>query len=543
MSGLAANRLHAMNEHAQPLLKIPPFPGAKVHSFRNAGGSLPPASRVDPDELLSLMVSERVGGTYWGKQPRLPQHHRVIAVRDPSSRARLVRDIGAQNVFCCEVDETYDPWHLVNGAIEVIVDRDDDIAMVAAMAGVPVRSVGNGHFDGGNSKNSASDALRHRLGSRQFFDPFTGMSINARDAVRLCAFWRRLIDSNREIQAAFGIAAWKRPTVAPLLWKGAENLPFATGGEGVEGPVAVWRSRVSAPTLSALRTRAIEMIEVEDGFIRSAGLGADCIPPQSIIVDRRGVYFDPTAESDLEHILLRGQFEPELLERASQLRGIIVASGISKYEAAGAGRPLSKGNRKRILVPGQVEDDRAVLVGGQGLTSNHELLQRVRRGAPDAHIIYKPHPDVEAGHRKGHIPDEACLAVADEVVRDGAISHLIDVADEVHVNTSLAGFEALLRGKPVTTYGVPFYAGWGLTRDLGAVPERRSVRRTLDELVAAALILYPRYVDPKTGLPCPPEVLVSRLAEGVGGATASGPLVWLRRLQGRTKRQMVRFAK
>jgi capsular polysaccharide export protein len=105
------------------------------------------------------------------------------------------------------------------------------------------------------------------------------------------------------------------------------------------------------------------------------------------------------------------------------------------------------------------------------------------------------------------------------------------------VNTSLAGFEALLRSKPVTTHGVPFYAGWGLTRDLGPVPCRRTATRSLDELVAAVLLLYPRYLDPVTGLPCPPEVLVHRIAEGAG-ARQGGAVVQLRRLQGRWKKRL-----
>ena len=80
--------------------------------------------------------------------------------------------------------------------------------------------------------------------------------------------------------------------------------------------------------------------------------------------------------------------------------------------------------------------------------------------------------------------------------------------------TSLLGFEALLRGVKVTCLGAPFYAGWGLTRDLGPVPERRRARPTLAGLVHAALIDYPRYFDPKTRLPCPAEVAVERLASG-----------------------------
>jgi capsular polysaccharide export protein len=109
------------------------------------------------------------------------------------------------------------------------------------------------------------------------------------------------------------------------------------------------------------------------------------------------------------------------------------------------------------------------------------------------------------------------------------------MVDEVHVNTSLAGFEALLRDTPVTCHGTPFFAGWGLTTDLGEIPGRRGVRRTLDELVAAALLLYPRYLDPVTGLPCPPEILIQRLSEG-GTGGRGGALVWLRRLQGQVKR-------
>ena len=37
--------------------------------------------------------------------------------------------------------------------------------------------------------------------------------------------------------------------------------------------------------------------------------------------------------------------------------------------------------------------------------------------------------------------------------------------DAVYVVTSTMGFEALLVGKPVTTFGVPWYAGWGVTDD------------------------------------------------------------------------------
>ena len=80
--------------------------------------------------------------------------------------------------------------------------------------------------------------------------------------------------------------------------------------------------------------------------------------------------------------------------------------------------------------------------------------------------------------------------------------------------TSLLGFEALLRGKKVTCLGVPFYAGWGLTDDRAMPVTRRVATPTLAQLAHAVLIDYPRYFDPKTGLPCPVEVIVNRLATG-----------------------------
>jgi capsular polysaccharide export protein len=180
-----------------------------------------------------------------------------------------------------------------------------------------------------------------------------------------------------------------------------------------------------------------------------------------------------------------------------------------------------------------------VIEGGCGLTSNLELLKRVRAEAPDAYILYKPHPDVTSGHRRGAIARGSCLEFADDIVGDVPISSLIDMVDEVHTNTSLAGFEALLRGKPVITYGVPFYAGWGLTRDLGPVPRRRTRSRGIDELVAAVLLQYPRYLDPVTGLPCPVEIVVSRLSNLE--EDDPGAIVTMRRLQGKFMRRLRSF--
>ncbi|HEX9859453.1 MAG TPA: capsular polysaccharide biosynthesis protein, partial [Paracoccaceae bacterium] len=134
----------------------------------------------------------------------------------------------------------------------------------------------------------------------------------------------------------------------------------------------------------------------------------------------------------------------------------------------------------------------------------------------------KPHPDVEAGLRPGAIPPEALHGLADVLAPGTDPVALLTQVDEVWTMTSLLGFEALLRGKSVTCLGAPFYAGWGLTRDLGPIPRRRRSgpdgqplpRRDLAALAHAALIAYPRYFDPVSRRPCPPEVVLDRLAHG-----------------------------
>ena len=532
---------------SKPFLRIPPFPGAPAASLV---GAVRPAAPPTGDiaDLVTAIREAQVGGDYWAKQPELPPHpYTLVKVADAASAKAFVAaddrillwNDKPSTVYIRQVSGLCDPWHLLKSAKRVIVDADDEVALIAAIVGVPVETVGTGRFAELSDGNASSieHAVSCHVVAVAYGDPFTGEQIEARAAVQLCGFWRDLIDRNRDISAALGFAFWKRPTVAPLLWAG-EAVPFVSDLKGARGSaVAIWKSRTPPQVIQSLEGDGTRLVEVEDGFIRSTGLGADCVPPLSVVVDRQGVHFDPSRPSDLEDLLRNGSFDDEILTRASDLREMIVASGVSKYGSGSALLSRRVPDRRHILVPGQVEDDRAVLSGGGPVSGNLDLLKRARAEAPDAFIIYKPHPDVEAGHRVGRIPEAECLNFADEVVRDQPISALIDLVDELHVNTSLAGFEALLRSKPVTTHGVPFYAGWGLTRDLGPVPDRRTARRTLDELVAVVLLIYPRYLDPVTGLPCPPEILVHRIAEGAG-VSQGGAVVQLRRLQGRWKKRL-----
>lgn len=237
----------------------------------------------------------------------------------------------------------------------------------------------------------------------------------------------------------------------------------------------------------------ILVLRMEDGFLRSVGLGADLIRPMSWIVDKRGIYYDATRVSDLEVLLATLNFDPSMLARAAALRARVVATGLTKYNVGAHSWQRPSGADRIILVPGQVESDASLAYGAPGERTNIGLLKAVRLANPDAYVVYKPHPDVHARLRAEGQDESAASRWCNEVVTDAAMGDLLMAVDEVHVLTSLAGFEALLRGKSVTCYGQPFYAGWGLTQDVIPIA-RRSRRLLLDELVAGALILYPLYL-------------------------------------------------
>ncbi|SFI96420.1 capsular polysaccharide biosynthesis protein [Jannaschia pohangensis] len=329
-----------------------------------------------------------------------------------------------------------------------------------------------------------------------WYDPHRDALCDPVDVVRILQARARAWAEDRAGWSAPGMRLWKR---APLRRFFDGPLDFK---DGSDKPRLLW-GQAKAP-----EDRPVTRLE--DGFLRSRGLGAELIPPLSLVLDRQGLYYDPTKHSDLEAAVIRAAaLPPEALDRARRLRTAIVKNNVTKYNLQGTLPDLPEG--PILLVPGQVADDASVRLGTTDVADNAALLAAARAANPDAFIVYKPHPDVEAGLREGAID----ATDADLVATRADPLALIARAEAVWTMTSLLGFEALLRETPVTTLGAPFYAGWGLTDDRGKIPaRRRAARPSLDALVQAVLIDYPRYFDPVTGSACPPETVVHRLAHG-----------------------------
>ncbi len=364
-----------------------------------------------------------------------------------------------------------------------------------------------------------------------YISPYTNEKISFEQTLSQLGFLRDKFHENDQPNVCIRISRWKRDTINRFI-TGSGGKPMhrffvrsavKTALEN-NAQIVTWASKCTPKLEKSCLAANVPLVRIEDGFLRSVGLGAAYISGASISYDTRGIYYDAHKTNDLEWLLEHGDFPADIIKRAKKLRQQIIDQNLTKYnvgdsvEETTAKDYFPKG-REGILVPGQVEDDANVretisntVLPQTGESINLALLRAVRKSHENAYIIYKPHPDVVAGLRRGKVSDREVLKYADRIISNVSILHLIEQCDSVELLSSLTGFEALLRGKPVTTHGLPFYAGWGLTTDFVTTP-RRTAKRTLDELSAASLIMYARYLDPVSGLRCQPELIVQRLSE------------------------------
>ena len=364
----------------------------------------------------------------------------------------------------------------------------------------------------------------------RYVDPLTGRLTDVMTVARQLARQKAQDARFAGHCTVLGVKRHKRAMVKRFLASRWGTLEFVDDSPELVSRVAakggrlvVWAAR--EPGGMAVRAAAygVPLWRIEDGFIRSRGLGLHNSPALSLVMDRQGIHYDATGGSELESLLQYASFEPGEVAEAARLRAYLVQHSITKYNLAGAAEKVRAApGQKRILVIGQVEDDASLRLGNSPLKTNLALLEQVRRAAPDAWILYKPHPDVTYGKRPGRLKPQALQGLADQCLTSADIGLIYPQVDEVHTRTSLAGFEALLRGLPVVTYGAPFYAGWGLTDDHVRLP-RRARRLALDELVAGALLRYPLYLDRRQGLPCDVWHAVRHLRQNGGKPSAFHP--------------------
>ena len=414
------------------------------------------------------------------------------------------------------IDTPISPWRLFEGAIGVYT-VSSQMGFEAIFTGHKPRVFGQPFYAGwGLTVDEFPVQRRQRTLTRaqlfaasmllypKWYDAFEDRLATAEEAAEALIAQTRAWTEDHRGWVASGMRLWKRGPLQKIYGQHKRMIfqDDPAKARQADRPWMVWAGKAEVGHHDAVR--------VEDGFIRSRGLGAELVPPLSLVTDDIGIYYDPSRPSRLEKLIeMRGEMRLDQITRADALIQSLSSQGISKYNLGGAEVQLPKG--ERVLVVGQVEDDASIRLGAGEISTNRALVENARAAHPDAILIYKPHPDVTAGLRAGAFN---AAELADLVLPNADISTLLSEVSKLWTMTSLTGFEALLRGIHVVTTGAPFYAGWGLTQDLGDVPPRRRAEITLAGLVHATLIDYPRYFDPKTGLACPVEVAVKRLANG-----------------------------
>lgn len=345
---------------------------------------------------------------------------------------------------------------------------------------------------------------------KQFFHDF----INHRKNLK--------IDTQRTI-FAFNIKEWKRPYLQSLYPdRTLVYIPINLNESLVKRKylphilnndidVLVWGMLLP----KTIKDSNARITYVEDGFIRSVGLGSEHTPPMSLSFDSKTVYFNAQEASDLEDILNTYDFasDSELMARAKRLKDALLNTGISKYNHnsdVDLDSVYGEKTKKRVLVLGQVEDDASIKYGCSVPITNNDLVRMAVLENPTSQVIYKPHPDVLLQKRKRLSDPKEVADICKVLVNDIPLAQSLQTIDHVYTITSQAGFEALLRNIPVTTLGCPFYSGWGVTDDRQP-NSRRKAKLTIEEILAAAYILYPKYFDFSNGKKVEVEHIIEKL--------------------------------
>ena len=267
------------------------------------------------------------------------------------------------------------------------------------------------------------------------------------------------------------------------------------------------------------------IIFAEDGFLRSILTYAKQLPADEIcyqgaasyIIDDLTFYFDATRQSRME-IILNSDYEisKEEIIRVKSLINKILKLKISKYNSQPIYTPkVGADGRKKILVVDQSYNDYSILKGMADKSTFENMLKTAIDENPGSDIIIKTHPDsigvnsLKPLNYYKNINEEKNIYKITEEINPIC---LMESVDKVYAVTSQLGFEALMAKKEVHTFGMPFYAGWGLTIDRLNC-SRRKRKRTLEEIFYIAYILMSIYINPKTNKPCEIEDAIDYLAE------------------------------
>jgi len=263
----------------------------------------------------------------------------------------------------------------------------------------------------------------------------------------------------------------------------------------------------SMDVVNAMLNEYKPLFIAEDGFLRSVasfekkGVSDNYKISYSIVIDDLAPYYSAYQNTRLEQML--NNFDKASMDPGHVNTTInkILSSYLSKYN----NQPLldlEKEVKGGILVIDQVHNDYSVTRGG-GKWNLKKMLQTALKENPGKKIFLKIHPDnisnnTSHGGFYGDILHDSNVEIIDYECNSIA---LMKHVEKVYVFSSQLGFEAVLLGKNVQVFGLPFYCGWGFTNDRhpharnGRFVESRKNKRSKEEVFYVAYCLYTRYLD------------------------------------------------
>ncbi|MGR7994414.1 capsular polysaccharide export protein, LipB/KpsS family [Xanthobacter sp. ZOL 2024] len=319
------------------------------------------------------------------------------------------------------------------------------------------------------------------------------------------------------------LAEARQPHLLPLL--NARTRVESVGGVAHLKPIAsvdlFLRWGVAESPEVAAQAEAARALGRSTASLAAGLIGApegEEAPSLSIVLDERTAYYDARQPTRLERWLAAGpDLTAEARARARAVIDQMVRLRVAQDNVA-PDRPLSVGTagRRKVLVVDQPLSDPLVAAGGVDATAFPRMLQEVVATCGDCDILLKRPSSPAAGAPVSHLDagQLAALGLADKVlvIEDDIHAYaLLDQVDEVFVVTAQLGFEALLAGKRVHCFGLPFYAGWGLTEDCITL-ERRGRARDLEAVFHAAYIAHSRYFHPERRAVAEVEDLIDYIA-------------------------------
>lgn len=261
------------------------------------------------------------------------------------------------------------------------------------------------------------------------------------------------------------------------------------------------------------RAREIPYVAFEDGFLRSIHPG-NAELPMSVVVDRSGIYYNSTQPSDLESLIRKRASMPDDRIFAKIALCYLRDKKLSKYNdfSPNEGKLLDRFESygsDNVMVVDQTRSDASISLGCANAGTFEKMIEAAVTDNPGRNVIVKTHPETTLGRKAGHFNAAALkeLAARSRAIRSTLSDNrlqllgervnpwsLLERCSKVYCVSSQLGFEALLAGCEVHCFGVPFYAGWGLTQDRYTVRTDRG-EASLNNLINATYQDYSRYFD------------------------------------------------